>query len=136
MFLFCFSFLLKLLTMHPKSMFLPRTPSLVMVLLLLLLLLLLLFPLFLLEIGPMIQNPKRILMRTLVMRRFTLNAMSFCLIFQTFLYIERLALGIGNLFVRNPRGAPACLYRSSTPTYTLLIPLFLSLIQYSEGHVL
>ena len=48
----------------------------------------------------------------------------------------RLALGVGNLFVRNPRGVPACLYRSSTPKYTLLIPLFLSLLWYLEEHVL
>ena len=66
---------------HPKNLFLLRTRSLVMVLLLLLLLL------FLLEISSMIQNPKRILMRTLVKGWFTQNAMSFCLIFQTLLYL-------------------------------------------------
>lgn len=116
---------------HPKSLFLPRTRSLVVVLLLLLLL----FPLFLVEIGSMIQNPKRILRRTLMTGWFTCNAMSFYLIFQTLLYPKHLALGVANLFVRNPRGVPACLYRSSTPTYMLLIPLFLSLLRYSEEHV-
>ena len=48
--------------------------------------------------------------------------------FLTLLYSLRLALGVGYLFTRNPRGVPACLYRCSTLTYTLLIPLFLSLL--------
>ena len=99
------------------------------------LLLLLLFPLFVLEIGPMIQNPKRILMRTLMIGRFTRNTMSFHLIFQTLLYPEHLPLRVRNLFVRNPRGVLTCLYRNSTSTYTLSIPMFLNLLQYSKEHI-
>ena len=74
-------------------------------------------------------------MRTLVTGRSTQNAMSFCLIFQTLLHQERLALGVENLFVRNPRGVLAFLYRSSTPTYKLSIPLFFSLLRYSKEYV-
>ena len=60
--------------------------------------------------------------------RFIGNALLFYVIFQTLFYLVHLALGVGNLFVRNPLDVPACLYRSSTPTYTLLIPLFPSLL--------
>ena len=80
-------------------------------------------------------NPKRILMGTSVTRWFTQNVMSLFFIFKTLLYPVCLALEVGNLYVRNPRGVLACLYRSSTPTYMLLIPLFLSLLRYLEEHV-
>ena len=94
--------------------------------------LLLLLPL---EIGSIIQNPKRILRRTFVTRQFIQNAKSFCLIFQTYRFLVRLTLGVGNLSTRNPLGVLACLYRSSTPTRTPSIPLSLSLLQYFEEHI-
>ena len=47
----------------------------------------------------------------------------------------RLALEVGNLFAKNPLGVPTCLYRNSTPTYTLSIPLFSSLLHYSKEHL-
>ena len=47
-----------------------------------------------------------------------------------------LALRVGDLFVRNPRGVPACLYKSSTPTYMSSIPLFSDLLWFFEEHVL
>ena len=49
--------------------------------------------------------------------------------------LVHLALGVGNLYARNPRGVLACLYRSSTPAYRLSIPLFPSLLQYSKENV-
>ena len=72
--------------------------------------------------------PKRILMRTLVTRRFIRNTKSFCLTFQTCLFPKRLALRVGNLFTRNPRGVSVCLYWSSTTTYKPSIALFPSLL--------
>ena len=94
--------------------------------------LLLLFPL---EIGSIIQNPKRILRRTFVTRQFIQNTKSFCLIFQTHLFPVHLTLEVGNLFTGNPLGVLACLYRSSTLTYMPSIPLSLSLLRYSKEHV-
>ena len=79
--LFCcvfFSFLLPLVSWlwHPKSQFLPRTRSLVVVLHLLLL-----FPLFLIELGSIMRTLKRISMRTSLTGWLIRNARSFYLIF-------------------------------------------------------
>ena len=41
-----------------------------------------------------------------------------------------LALKVGDLFVRNLKGVPTCLYKSSTPTYMSSIPLFSSLLWF------
>ena len=92
------------LTWHLGNLFLRRTRYFVVVLHFLLL-----FLLFLLKIGFVIKNPKRILMRTSVIGRFTWNSMSFCLIFQTHLFPVCLTLGVGNLFVRNLLDVPVCL---------------------------
>ena len=96
---------LSFLTMAPKKSIPSKNPISHCVVLLLLLLLLLLF-----EIGFVIQNPKRILMRTSITRRFIRNARSFYLTFQTLLYPVCLALGDGLLYLRNPRGVPTCSY--------------------------
>ena len=98
-------------------------------------LLLLLF-LLLFEIGFVIQNPKRILMRTSITRQFIQNTKLSCLISQTHLYSVYLALEVRNHSVRNLSNVQACLYKSSTPTYMRSIPLFLSLLRYSKEHVL
>ena len=122
---------LSFLTMAPKKSIPSKNPISHCVVLLLLLLLLLLF-----EIGFVIQNPKRILMRTSITRRFIRNARLSCLISQTHLYPVCLALEVRNHSVRNLSNVQACLYKSSTPTYIRSIPLFLSLLRYSKEHVL
>ena len=122
-------FSLIFLLYHPRNLSLLGTWYLIMVLLLL-------FLLLMLEIGSVIRNSKRILRRTFVTGWFTRNATSFCLIFQTHHYPMHLVLEVGSLSTRNPLDVPACLYRSSSPTYTLSIPLLLSLLRYSEEHVL
>lgn len=115
---------------HLKSLSLLRIQSHVVVLLLPSLLLLLL------EKGSVIQIPKRVLRKTFLTGLFIRNAKLFCLIFQTHLYPVHLALGVRNLYARNPLDVLAYLYRKSTPTNTLSISLFLSLLWYSEEHVL
>ena len=112
-----FAFSLSFRLWHLRNPFLRRTWYLVVVLYLLLL--------FLLEIGSVIRNPKKILRRTFVTKRFFWNSKSFYLIFQTHLFPVHLALWVGNFFARNPLGVLVCLYRSSSPTYTLSILLFL-----------
>ena len=124
---FSFTLSLSFLLWHPRNPFLRRNWYLVMVLPLLFL--------FLLEIGSVIQNPKRILRRISTLGWFTWNTKSFYLTFQTLLYPMRLALEVGNLSTRNPLDVLACLYRSFTPTYMSLIPLFLSLLRYFEEHI-
>ena len=74
-------------------------------------------------------------MITFMTKRFIQNAKTSCLIFQTLPYLLYLALGIGNLSARNPLDVPACLCKSSTPTNTLSISLYLSLLRYSEEHI-
>ena len=61
--------------------------------------------------------------------------MSFYLIFQILYCPICLELGVGNFCVKDPSNVLVCLYRSSTSTYTLSIPLFLSLRLYFEEHV-
>ena len=123
----CVFFLLFLsfLLWHLRNSFPLRTQYLITFLLLLLLLLF--------EIGFVIQNSKRVLRRTSAIKRFIWNAMSFCLIFETLLYPVRLALGVGNLCMRNPLDVLPFLYRSLTPTYTLSIPLFPNLLHIQRN---
>ena len=122
---FCLFSIVSLLW-HPKSLFLLRIQSHIMVFLLFL------FPL---EICSVIQNPKRILRKNFVTGQFIRNASLFCLIFQTHHYPVCLILEVRSLSTRNPLDVPACLYRSSIPTYMLLIPLFLTLLRYSKEHI-
>ena len=127
--LVCFClFSVEFLLWHPKSLPLLRIPSHIVVLLLLLLILL--------GIGSMTQNPKRILRRSFMTGLFIWNGKLFYLIFQALLFPMHLAHRVRNLSERNLLDVPAYLYRSSTPTYMLLMPLFLSLLQYSEEHIL
>ena len=87
---------------HPRNLFLSRTQSHVVVLLLLLL------PLFLIPLCSVMRSPKNTSMRTLLTGQFIRNARSFFLIFQTFLFPMRLALGVALLYVRYPRGVLMC----------------------------
>ena len=106
-----FSLSLSFRLWHTRNPFLRRTRYLVVVLPLLLL--------SILETGSVIQNLKRILRRIFVTNRFIRNGKLLCPIFQTLFYLMCLAVGVGNLSVRNPLNVPACLYRSSTPKYML-----------------
>ena len=95
--------------------------------------LLLLF--LLIQFGSVMRRHEMTSLRTFLTRWFIWNARSFCLTSQTFLYLVHLALGDGFLYVRNPLGVLMCSYRSFTPTCTLSIPLYLSLLWYSMVHV-
>ena len=95
--------------------------------------LLLLF--LLIQFGSVMRRHEMTSLRTFLTRWFIWNARSFCLTSQTFLYLVHLALGDGFLYVRNPLGVLMCSYRSFTPTCTLSIPLYLSLLWYSVVHV-
>ena len=66
---------------------------------------------------------------------FIWNARSFDRISPTLRYPMSFGLKDGNLYVRNLCVVLSCLYRSSTPTYTTLIPLCLSSLCNSEVHV-
>ena len=96
---------------------------------------LLLHLLFLLIHSSVTQNPKRILNRTFLIRRFMLNAQSSYLIFQILCYPDCLDHVVKNFFVKNLLAVLVCLYGSSTPTYTISIPLFLISLLYFEVHV-
>ena len=96
--------------------------------------LLLLF--LLIQFGSVMRRHEMTSLRTFLTGWFIWNARSFCLTSQTFLYLVHLALGDGFLYVRNPLGVLMCSYRSFTPTCTLSIPLYLSLLWYSMVHVL
>ena len=126
----CFSLLylsrLVFFSWHLKSLFHLKTWFVVVLLLLL----------FLLSLfDSMIRWHEMTSLRTFLIGRFIQKAKSFCLISQTLLYLVRLALEDGLLYVRNPRGVPTCSYRSSTSTSTPSIPLYLGLLQYSVVHV-
>ena len=114
------------LSWHLKNLFLLKTRFVVV-------LLLFLFPLILFSF--MMKRHVVTSLRTSLTRRFIRNARSFCLISRTLLYPVLLALGDELLFVRNPRGVPACSFRSFTPTCTPLIPSYQGLLQYFEVHV-
>ena len=66
---------------------------------------------------------------------FIQNARSFCWISLTLRYLMLFWLRDGNLFVRNPCIVLSCLFKSFTPTYTVLISLFLNLLLHLEVHV-
>ena len=91
------------------------------------------FPLI--QFGSVMRRHEMTSLRTFLTGWFIWNARSFCLTSQTFLYLVHLALGDGFLYVRNPLGVLMCSYRSFTPTCTLSIPLYLSLLWYSMVHV-
>ena len=86
-----------------------------------------LFLLFYLTSDSVMRRPRQTALRP--------NAKSFCQISTTLRYPMSFELEDGNLYVRNPCVVLSCLYRSSTPTYTALIPLCLSLLRNFEVHV-
>ena len=90
--------------------------------------------LFLLKTRFMMRWHTMTFLRTFLIGQFIQNARSFYLIFQTLLYLVRLALGDGLLFLKNLHGVSMCTYRSFTPTCTSSIPLYLGLLWYSEVH--
>ena len=96
-------------------------------------LLLLIFPLFM--FGSMMRRPIRVSLRTFLIVAFIQKTMWFCRILLTLLYPMSFTLGDGNLFMRYPWGVPSCSYKSFTPICMVSIPLYLSLLQYSEVHV-
>lgn len=91
--------------------------------------------LFLLIFSYVIQTPKRILMKTFLAEQFLLNARSSYLVFQIQCYLDCLDHEDGNPYVNDWLAILTCLYRSSTPTYTLSIPLYLNLLHSSTVHV-
>jgi len=56
------------------------------------------------------------------------NVKSFCLTFQTLWYWDRLDYMDESFYMNNKLLVLTCLYRISTPTYKLLIPLYLVLL--------
>ena len=96
---------------------------------------LLLFLLFHLIFGSMMRMPRWTSLRTSRNVVFIRNARLFCWILLTLLYLKSFGLEIGNLYLRDPRGVPSCLFRSFTPTYMTSIPLCLSLFLHSEVYV-
>ena len=96
-------------------------------------LLLLIFPLF--KFGSVMRRPIRTSLRTFLIVAFIRSTIWFCQILPTLLYLMSFTLKDGNLFVRYPWGVPSCSYRSFTLICTVLIPLYLNLLRYSEVHV-
>ena len=96
---------------------------------------LLLFLLFHLIFGSMMRMPRWTSLRTSRNVVFIRNARLFCWILLTLLYLKSFGLEIGNLYLRDPRGVPSCLFRSFTPTYMTSIPLCLCLFLHSEVYV-
>ena len=94
-----------------------------------------LFFLFHLTSGSVMKRLRQTSLRTSRRGAFIQNARSFCQISLTLRYSMSFELVDRNLYVRNPCIVMSCLYRSSTPTYTTLIPLCLSLLPHSEVHV-
>ena len=97
------------------------------------LLLLLIFPLF--TFGSVMKRPITTSLRTFLNVAFIRSTMWFCRISLTLLYPMSFTLGDGNLFVRYPWGVPSCSYKSFTPICMVSIPLYLSLLQFSEVHL-
>ena len=95
--------------------------------------LLLIHPFFMFSF--VIGRPNRTSLRTLRNMAFIRSAMLFCRTFSTLLYSMSFILGDGNLFLRYPWDVLSCLYRSFTPIYTVLVPLYLSLPRHSKVHV-
>ena len=98
-----------------------------------LLLLLILFPL--LTFCSMMRMPKRTSWRTFRNVAFIRSIMLFCQTSPKILSPPSLRLEAGNLYLRVSWGVPSCLYRSFTPIYTVLIPLYLGLPRHFEVHV-
>ena len=96
---------------------------------------LLLFLLFHLISGSVMKRPRRTSLRTSRNVAFIRNAQLFYRILPTLLSLKSFKLGIGNLYLRNPRGVPSCLFKSFTPTYTASKPLYLSLLLHLEVHI-
>ena len=91
--------------------------------------------LFLTLWGFMLRRPEMTSLRTSLAGQFIQNARSFCLIFQTLLFSMSLALEVGLLYVKYPRGVLVCSYRNSTPIYMPSIPMCLGLLWYSKAHI-
>ena len=91
------------------------------------------FPLFM--FGSVMGRPNRTSLRTFRNMVFLWSTMLFCRTFLTLLSLLSFKLGVGNLLVRDPYGVLSCLYRSSTPIYTISMPLYLSLPWHSEVHI-
>ena len=96
---------------------------------------LLLFLLFHLISSSVMRRPRWTSLRTSNPLGFIRNARSFYRISPTLCYPMSFVLRDGNLYERNPRLVPLCLYRSFTPTYMAMIPLCLILLPHSEVHV-
>ena len=84
----------------------------------------------------MMRTPKRILLRMFVIQAIHSKHQVIFSDFPDTPLPGSLALGVGDVFVRNPRSVPACLYKSSTPTYMSSISLFSDLLWFFEEHVL
>ena len=98
-----------------------------------LLLLLILFPL--LTFCSMMRMPKRTSWRTFRNVAFIRSIMLFCQTSPKILSPPSLRLEARNLYLRVSWGVPSCLYRSFTPIYTVLIPLYLGLPRHFEVNV-
>ena len=94
-----------------------------------------LFFLFHLTSSSMMRRLRQTSLRTSRPGAFIQNARSFCQISLTLRYSMSFELVDRNLYVRNPCSVMSCLYRSSTPTYTTLIPLCLNSLCNSEVHI-
>ena len=91
------------------------------------------FPLFMFSF--VMRRPIKTSLRTFLNVAFIRSAMWFYRILPTQLYLMSFTLKEGNLFIRYPWGVPSCSYRSFTPICTESIPLYLSLLRYSEVHI-
>ena len=96
---------------------------------------LLTFPFLYFMFGSIMRRPTRTSLRTFLSVAFIRSAMWFCWTSPTLLYPMSFTLKDGNLSVRYLWGVPSCSYRSFTPICMASIPLYLSLLQYSEVHV-
>lgn len=135
-FFFFFSFLAYLLLLslslqsifpwHPKRAFLNVISFPVLLLHLLL---------FLLTSNSLIQTTIRLLRRTSFCILFMLNVRFFYLSFQTLWYSSRLDLMDGTFSVNAQLPTRVCLYKSSTLTYILSIPLYPSSLRVFMVHI-
>ena len=94
-----------------------------------------LFFLFHLTSSSMMRRLRQTSLRTSRLGAFIQNARSFYQISLTLCYSMSFELVDRNLYVRNPCIVMSCLYRSSTPTYTTLIPLCLNSLCNSKVHI-
>ena len=91
--------------------------------------------LFHLTSSSMMRRLRQTSLRTSRLGAFIQNARSFYQISLTLCYSMSFELVDRNLYVRNPCIVMSCLYRSSTPTYTTLIPLWLNSLCNSMVHI-